>query len=202
MCCRVLFGLVEDIESLEDSAKRRFGVAVRSYRLARSLTQEALAARATELGSPMTQTTIAKIERGDRPTPVGEAAVFAQIFGVTLQDLVPPDAATREASRKAEAAAECRRLIQEIRDDQALLTDAARRIMAARDDLRIWAHALGIDMDSASQADFNSLPKGVHFAIKFTDPVELTRKVKSSYEASRESRMTPAEMLEWLGWDD
>ncbi len=82
----VAFVLVENDGQLElgRQAERRFGARVRNFRQARGLTQEALAQWMTSAGYPMHQTTLAKIESGGRPTPVGEVAALAALFGVPV----------------------------------------------------------------------------------------------------------------------
>ncbi|MFP3600116.1 helix-turn-helix domain-containing protein, partial [Chryseobacterium sp. SIMBA_029] len=70
--------------TLADAVRIRFGAAVRATRGSRGLTQEALAGRVSDFGINMTQTMIAKLERGDRPTPISEAAVIARILDVPL----------------------------------------------------------------------------------------------------------------------
>lgn len=52
----------------------------------------------TANGVKATQTMVAKIERGDRPTPISEAAVLAGIFGIPIQSLFPLDRSSATAS--------------------------------------------------------------------------------------------------------
>lgn len=59
-----------------------FGNKVRQWRQARNWSQEDLADRLREQGFDMHQTTVAKIERGNRPLRVAEAAAIATIFRV------------------------------------------------------------------------------------------------------------------------
>lgn len=72
-------------------AELAFGNRVRELRLARGLTQEALAAWMTAAGYVMHQTTLAKIESGGRPTSVGELAALATVFEVTAAELLAVD---------------------------------------------------------------------------------------------------------------
>lgn len=83
---------------LGELAKTAFGSAVRSFRIASDWTQEDLARMLTAKGVKATQTMVAKIERGDRPTPVSEAAVIAGIFGIPIQSLFPLDRSSATAS--------------------------------------------------------------------------------------------------------
>lgn len=77
--------------SVADLAKRTFGESVRKYRQANEWTQDALARNVTANGINATQTMIAKIERGDRPTSIAEAAVIAATFNIPVQALLPLD---------------------------------------------------------------------------------------------------------------
>ncbi|WP_426226260.1 helix-turn-helix transcriptional regulator [Pseudarthrobacter sp. DSP2-3-2b1] len=82
---------METFENVADLARRTFGESVRKYRLANEWTQEGLAKAVTANGVNATQTMIAKIERGDRPTSISEAAVIAATFGCPVQALLPLD---------------------------------------------------------------------------------------------------------------
>lgn len=77
--------------NVADLARRTFGESVRKYRQANGWTQDTLARNVSANGVNATQTMIAKIERGDRPTSIGEAAVIAATFGVPVQALLPLD---------------------------------------------------------------------------------------------------------------
>ncbi|GAA1082999.1 hypothetical protein GCM10009648_21710 [Tsukamurella spumae] len=57
-----------------------FGAKVKQWRRGRGWSQDELASRMTELGFDMHQTTVAKIESGNRPLRVAEAAALAHIF--------------------------------------------------------------------------------------------------------------------------
>jgi transcriptional regulator with XRE-family HTH domain len=83
---------------LAELAKKSFGQAVRSYRVANDWTQEELARALVRKGISATQTMIAKIERGDRPTSVAEAAVIAAAFAIPVQALFPLDGRSAAAS--------------------------------------------------------------------------------------------------------
>lgn len=77
--------------NVADLARRTFGESVRKYRLANEWTQDTLARNVTANGINATQTMIAKIERGDRPTSISEAAVIAATFNIPVQALLPLD---------------------------------------------------------------------------------------------------------------
>ena len=68
-----------------------FGRRVRSFRKARGLTQEDLA---MVLGAQhqvfLHQTTVAKLESGNRPTNVPELFALASALGVSYEELLPP----------------------------------------------------------------------------------------------------------------
>lgn len=50
----------------------------------------------------MTQGMVAKLERGARPTSVGELAVLGQVFGVTSAELLERDTLSPDVARLAE----------------------------------------------------------------------------------------------------
>ena len=90
---------MENVEkNLADLARRTFGESVRKFRLANQWTQDGLARSLTANGINATQTMVAKIERGDRPTSISEAAVLAATFGVPVQALLPLDRESAAAS--------------------------------------------------------------------------------------------------------
>lgn len=95
----MLMATNEERRTLADVARYKFGVAIRVQRTARGLTQEVLAKKMSEYGIPTTQTTIAKIERGDRPTPISEAAVIAHIFDLPLAGLLPTDPVSEQIAK-------------------------------------------------------------------------------------------------------
>ena len=64
-----------------------FGQRLRALREV-ALTQRQLANEMTAAGHTMYQTTIAKIESGERPVSFGEAVSFAEVLGADLDGLV------------------------------------------------------------------------------------------------------------------
>lgn len=76
---------------------------IRVERRRRNWTEATLARHLTERGTPMTQSTISKIERGTpkRGISLDEAYSFAKAFGIGLDDLVipPPYARDRKQAR-------------------------------------------------------------------------------------------------------
>lgn len=84
-----------------------FGRNVREFRRRRGWSQEDLAQRLSAVGYSMHQTTVAKLEAGSRPTPVGEAKALAGIFEVSIEDLfAPPWLYDAELGTAAEQAAQ------------------------------------------------------------------------------------------------
>lgn len=90
---------VENTErNIGDLARQTFGESVKKYRYANGWTQEHLARAMTANGVNATQTMVAKIERGDRPTSISEAAVIAATFSIPVQALLPLDRESATAS--------------------------------------------------------------------------------------------------------
>jgi len=122
---------------------------LRVLREAAGLTQRQLAHQMTLAGRKMHQTTIAKIEAGERPVSVGEGAALADIMGCGLGDLITEPATLQAAADLAEAFAECARWERRVMEQQAIrdvaaaeLADAEDRLTAARD----RAHALNLQI--------------------------------------------------------
>lgn len=88
----------EQEPDLIELAKMSFGNAVKTFRLANNWTQDDLARNLTAKGVRASQTIVAKIERGDRPTPITEAAVLAAVFGIPIQSLFPMDKSSASGS--------------------------------------------------------------------------------------------------------
>jgi transcriptional regulator with XRE-family HTH domain len=78
--------------------ERLLGLRLRTLREVAGMTQQQLAARMTQLGFSMRQTTIAKIEAGQRPVRVNEAVTLADTFGVDISDLLADQVPSNEAS--------------------------------------------------------------------------------------------------------
>ncbi len=81
------------LDSVDTSAfDAAFGRRVRELREAAGLTQRQLASQMTAAGHTMHQTTIAKIEAGQRPVLVKESSALAGVLGVSQADMMPgPD---------------------------------------------------------------------------------------------------------------
>lgn len=80
-----------------DLTAAAFGKNVRILRQALGLTQEELAKAMTEAGTPMRQTTVAKLERGARPTSITEASALATVLSVSIYALFALDDESKEA---------------------------------------------------------------------------------------------------------
>jgi transcriptional regulator with XRE-family HTH domain len=74
-----------DLRELFEQHERILGRKVRQLRLERGWTQEQLAERLSEVGWPMHQTTVAKLEGGARPIRIAEADALAVAFGLPIE---------------------------------------------------------------------------------------------------------------------
>lgn len=86
-------------EGAPPGMRQIFGNAVRDARQRKGWTQLALAEQLKRRGTSFTQTMVAKVERGARPTPVEEAALFADVLEVPIGELFVsggPTAATND----------------------------------------------------------------------------------------------------------
>lgn len=118
-----------------------FAQRVRVLREAAQLTQRQVADKMTFAGYRMHQTTIAKIEAGERPVYVGEAVALAGVLGVGIGDLITEpregDVITalaersRWAARVNELATEAQTLQSKLADTQARLADAQQNLAIA-----------------------------------------------------------------------
>lgn len=89
-------------ERAKDYAQR-FGELVKRHRRERGWTQAELAAQMEARGLPMHQTTVAKIERGARPTSLEDLVVLSDALGVPIRGLLPylrPEGATEQEARE------------------------------------------------------------------------------------------------------
>jgi len=103
-----------------------FGRRLRTVRQQAGRTQQDLAERMTLLGHRMLQSTIAKIELGERPISLSEAACFAGLLGVTVAALAG-DAPAPDGDLIA-----ARIAVKALRDELAGYDLAASRIRDAR----------------------------------------------------------------------
>jgi transcriptional regulator with XRE-family HTH domain len=113
----------------------RFAERMQQYRERLGISQSALVGRLRENGwSKVHQTTVSRIEKGERPVRLGEARAIASALGVPLSRLVEPDPAsfvraelTRESAAVYNAFAELTEKAHEFLRLQAQLRKALAR---------------------------------------------------------------------------
>lgn len=130
----------EDVPALGPLAAR-YGEAIRRLREAAGLSQTELArAVALEMGKlehEFHPTTLAKVERGTRPTPLDEAAAIARIFGLSLDRLVvDPSASNHESAGRQQrlllATSELHEAQRELHAATLTVVDANKKRVAAQ----------------------------------------------------------------------
>ena len=92
----------QSVGDLSTLAEEAFGRRIRALRAAAGMTQAELAEKVSHAGMSMKQGMIAKLERGARPTSVGELAVLGQVFGVTPSELLQGDELSPDVARITE----------------------------------------------------------------------------------------------------
>jgi transcriptional regulator with XRE-family HTH domain len=112
----------------------QFGERVAELRKANNLTQAELSALVSKSGYPLHQTTVAKLEKGLRPTSLGEASAIATILGVSLDDLLAHSTALDDAVQKRQPIMAAITRAHRLRTEQVAATDA---FVAAQRDLDI-----------------------------------------------------------------
>ncbi|HEV2371857.1 MAG TPA: helix-turn-helix domain-containing protein [Streptosporangiaceae bacterium] len=80
------------------AAETLFAERLRALREAANMTQGQLAERMTQLGFSMHQTTIAKVEKSQRPVRLNEAVAFAAVLNVQVTDLLTDTESTPESA--------------------------------------------------------------------------------------------------------
>lgn len=118
----------------------RFVAAMKRLREASQWSQGQMARRMTELGwKGFHQTTISRIEKGERPVRLGEAQGIAVALNVTVDQMIRTDAETAEGSDLERAAAAVRGLYRLQGEFNARvgtmtwLVDEARRALSGRE---------------------------------------------------------------------
>jgi len=114
------------------SADAVFAQRLREIRTQALITQRQLAERMTAAGHKVYQSTIGKIEVGDRTASVGEAVALASILGVGLTALTgepDPDAGTQARIQNLRYLVARRQ--EEVLAARALYDDAAERLADA-----------------------------------------------------------------------
>ena len=135
----------ENHDPSSDFADSIFARRLRAVRKQAGKTQKQLADLMADRGHKMRQSTVAKIESGERPVSIGEAVQLAEVLGASLMDLVT-DGITgrqeREYRQLAEAKIKVRSLEHEtaerdklLQEAQFLYENAKDRLQAARDEL-------------------------------------------------------------------
>ena len=122
-------------EPLGKDWERRFGRRLKDLRTAKGWTQDDLAKRMTAAGHPMHQTTVAKIESGNRPTPVGEIAALAAILDFSISLMFSPDNEVQQMLLKLMgAAAEVSMLGHELNEAERAPMGIRLRLKQAEED--------------------------------------------------------------------
>lgn len=85
-----------DVGGAVDSLERRVAENVRRLRKERGWTQSELGQRLGTFGFPMQQTTVTKLEAGERPIRLDEVLALARLFDVKVEDLYSPPIHVRE----------------------------------------------------------------------------------------------------------
>jgi transcriptional regulator with XRE-family HTH domain len=117
----------EDQGPPSDSSDLIFARRLRAARKQAGVTQKQLADRMADCGHRMLQSTVAKIESGERPVSIGEAVQLAGVLGASLMDLVTDETAGRqekEYRQLAEARIKVRSLEYETAERDKLLQEA------------------------------------------------------------------------------
>ncbi len=151
-----------DVGVQAGAPEQAFAEGVRAMRQARGWSQAELAVRLGEYGFRMHQTTVAKLEAGERPIRINEAAALCTLFGVQLIDVLSGgrqpegDVATLQqrvdaaqdsydqlralhtdvVRDHAEAQGKARALEAQVQRTQVRLTQAAEGLARARAELR------------------------------------------------------------------
>lgn len=104
------------------SAEANFILRMRLLREARGLSQAEVAMRATRLGVPMPQQTIARIETGKRTLRLDEAEVIARVLGSELTHMASKIVEPKDADREfAEAKSRSNELARALFDAEVAL---------------------------------------------------------------------------------
>jgi transcriptional regulator with XRE-family HTH domain len=115
-----------------------FGRRLRGLREEAGLTQRQLADRMRAAGYKMHQTTVAKIEAGERAVSVGEAAEFAGALGIDLTEMINVGQRRRVTAQLKVASLEHQadEYARRLHETQVLLDDTLARLETARAELK------------------------------------------------------------------
>jgi transcriptional regulator with XRE-family HTH domain len=122
-----------------DFADSIFARRLRAVRKQAELTQKQLADLMANRGHKMLQSTVAKIESGERPVSIGEAVQLAEVLGASLMDLVTDDMTGRQEAeyrQLVEAKIKVRSLEHETAERDKLLQEAQFLYEKAKDGLQ------------------------------------------------------------------
>jgi len=147
--------LVSDSELVEAEfvmASRWFGENLKYVRERQSESQTGLATKMANLGFPFHQTTVSRIEVGERPVQLGEALALAKIIGIDVRLMIRRPSGVRLARLLTEAT---RRVSDDLSQIESYAMDAILakidldgRLAAARDadldDIELMDNAAGV----------------------------------------------------------
>jgi len=150
--------------TLPGSPDEVFARRLRVLRERAGLAQRQVADAMTGLGYRMRQTTIAKIEAGQRPVYVGEAVAFGHIFGVGVAGLVtePDDPPARDLASALAHRAGCEQRVRELAGQ----ADQARAVLSHAEVQLVHAR---MALDSANQ-DIESIKRSQGARVPAADP--------------------------------
>lgn len=118
----------------------QIGARVRELRREEGLSQAELAELMTDMGVPMQQQTILKIEKGSRSLRMSEAVVMATCLRVTMSSMVPVENQTRVMNELRWLAGESRRPADEaaelLLESESVAAQLQREVDALPEDLR------------------------------------------------------------------
>ena len=120
-----------------DPVTTLFGKRLHGLREEAGLTQRQLADLMRARGYKMHQTTVAKIEAGERAVPVGEAAQFARVLGIDLTQMINVGQGRRVTAQLKVASLERQAddYAKRLHETQVLLDDTLARLENARAEL-------------------------------------------------------------------
>ncbi|UVJ40251.1 helix-turn-helix transcriptional regulator [Arthrobacter sp. CJ23] len=151
--------------------RKLFGSNVRELRQELGLTQQGLSDELRRLKVHLTQTMIAKLERGDRPTTVEEATVLALVLEVPIQTLFQRDSLSRLESEVDLALMELLDGVEQLAHAVAVYYQRQAALIGSRERLNVMANEAGVQVkehrvmkDSAVYAglDHNEVLERLH----------------------------------------
>ncbi|MEX5264292.1 helix-turn-helix transcriptional regulator [Kocuria sp. CPCC 205231] len=101
---------------LANMGEKYFGARIRDLRKERGYSQEALAQGLSMTGRSFSQSTVAKIENGTRPTSVGELHLLAALLDVEITDFFMSEEDAAVYRHLSAQASKCARLAQELEE--------------------------------------------------------------------------------------